>query len=402
VRILLVHNRYRSEAPSGENRVVDQESAALRAAGHTVERFERYSDDIAHWPARRRATVPAQVVWSDRSRRDLRTMLRRFRPDVVHLHNTFPLLSPSVLYACRQERVPVVATLHNYKLLCASGDFFRDGAVCHDCAGGSPAPALAHGCYRGSAVATTPIVAGLLAHRLAWRRLVSAYICISDAQRGLLAGLELPADRVFVKWNMSSPAVGENPAKKLQVAYIGRLDAAKGIPLLMAGWDRYVALASQPGLRLVVAGDGPLGPDLRSWAAGRSDIDVLGVLDRAGCAAVTGSSLAVLLPSQWEETFGLVATEAMAAGTAPIAAAHGAFTELITPDINGSLFTPGDSEALAAALADVEANPDRYTELGRRAQETYDARLMPDRNVADLLSIYQFAIDDPRFDRQRV
>src|SRR5262245_34836497 len=135
MKILIAHNRYRSTAPSGENRVVDQESAALTALGHTVEHFERHSDDIEDWTRLQQATLPARVVWNPATKRDLGAVLRRFRPDVVHIHNTFPLLSPSVLYACRDARVPVVVTLHNYKLLCASGDFFRAGQVCHDCAG---------------------------------------------------------------------------------------------------------------------------------------------------------------------------------------------------------------------------------------------------------------------------
>ncbi len=136
MRILVAHSRYRSAAPSGENRVVDQETAALAALGHEVELFERRSDDIEGWPAVRKAALPAAVVWNGEARRDLRAVLRSRRPDVVHVHNTFPLLSASVLYACRDAGVPVVATLHNYKLACASGDFFRDGVVCHDCADG--------------------------------------------------------------------------------------------------------------------------------------------------------------------------------------------------------------------------------------------------------------------------
>src|ERR1051326_4535626 len=157
MRILLVHNRYRSAAPSGENRVVDQEGKALEALGHEVVRFGRSSDEIEQWPVAKKATLPARTVWSRETVRDLGAMLRDQRPAVVHLHNTFPLLSPSVLYACRDAGVPVVATVHNYKLACASGDFFRDGAVCHDCAGRLPGRAVLHGCYRGSRAATAPV-----------------------------------------------------------------------------------------------------------------------------------------------------------------------------------------------------------------------------------------------------
>ncbi len=208
MKIMLVHNRYRSTAPSGENRVVDTEAEALAAAGHEVIRFERHSDDIETWSRARKAALPGRVVWSAEAHRDLAARLREHRPDVVHVHNTFPLLSPAVLHACRAAGVPVVATIHNYKLACASGDFFRDGAVCHDCAGRLPGPAIRHGCYRGSRAATAPVALAMTAHRRAWRSLVSAYIFISAAQRDLLTGLSLDPGRVFVRHNLIPARTG--------------------------------------------------------------------------------------------------------------------------------------------------------------------------------------------------
>src|SRR5215471_10671641 len=188
MKILLVHNRYRSGAPSGENRVVDQEGEALAALGHEVTQFGRSSDEIAQWPAAKKAMLPARIVWSREARQDLAAALREQRPDVVHVHNTFPLLSAAVLYACREARVPVVATIHNYRMVCAGGAFFRDGGVCHDCSPGSPARGVLHGCYRGSRAATVPTALSLSLHRRAWETLVSAYIFISASQRDLLRG----------------------------------------------------------------------------------------------------------------------------------------------------------------------------------------------------------------------
>ena len=202
MRILLAHNRYRSAAPSGENRVVDREGEALTALGHEVIRFERHSDDIEQWSRAKKASLPGRAVWSQETYRDLKETLRACRPDVVHVHNTFPLLSAAVLYACRDARTPVVATIHNYKLACANGEFFRAGAVCHDCADGLPTRAILHGCYRGSRAATVPVALAATVHRQAWRSLVSAYICISASQRDLLRGFGLRQDRVFVRHNL--------------------------------------------------------------------------------------------------------------------------------------------------------------------------------------------------------
>src|SRR5438552_3290131 len=144
--------------------------------------------------------VPGQVVWSSSARRGMKEMIDRFRPDVVHVHNTFPLLSPSVLYACRDAAVPAVVTLHNYRLACATGDLFRDGHVCHACVGRLPVPAIRHGCYR-SPIATVPIAVATFAHMRAWRTLPSAVVFVSESQRGILAPLDFPPGRVFLKAN---------------------------------------------------------------------------------------------------------------------------------------------------------------------------------------------------------
>lgn len=395
MKVLVVHNRYRSGAPSGENIVVDLEAATLRDFGHEVAAFERHSDEIETWPAYRRATVPAQVVWSERSRRDLVDAIRAFRPDVVHLHNTFPLISPAVLYACRSERVPAVVTLHNYMLGCSSGNFFRGQQPCHDCSGGSPLPALQHGCYRGSRLATVPLITGLVAHRRSWRTLASAYICISNAQRRLLAHVELPDERVFVKWNMVEPIERPVRVPKPQVAYVGRLDQVKGVGVLMAAWDDYLRRVGEPGLRLAIAGSGPMADEVQAWAATRPSVDALGLLTRQQCGELLSTSLAALITSQWEEPFGLVAIEAMAAATAPVATAHGAFPELITPGENGELFTPGDPAALAGLLVEIERDPQRFEALGEKARASYEAVFRPETNVSQLLDIYRYAIANP-------
>jgi glycosyltransferase involved in cell wall biosynthesis len=403
VKVLLAHNRYRSVAPSGENRVVDTEGEALAALGHEVVRFERQSDTIEGWSKARKASLPARAVWNPEAHQDLRSVLRAVQPEVVHLHNTFPLLSPAVLYACRAERVPVVATIHNYKLACANGEFYRDGAVCHDCADGRPSQAVRHGCYRGSRAASLPVVLVGSVHRPAWRSLVSAYIFISASQRDLLSGIGLPPERIFVRHNLiphqDGPAVPRTPT----VVYAGRLDPAKGARLLMAAWDRYLAQApgqagsvpAGPGLRLVIAGGGPLAGEVAAWAASRPSVEMTGQVSKERCAELIAGARAVLLPSTWEETFGLVAVEAMAAGTAPIAAGHGSFTELITPDVDGVLFTPGDPGALAEAIADADIHPERYETLGEQARKTYEARFDPSDNLEQLLGIYRFAITHP-------
>ena len=186
----------------------------------------------------------------------------------------------------------MVVTLHNYRLLCASGSLFRDGATCTDCVGHLPAPAIRHGCYRGSKLATVPVAVAGHVHRHAWRTMVSAYICLSRSQRDLLAPFGLPDDRVFVKSNLV-PFVDPPPPRSTAgdtVVFAGRLDEAKGVPLLMAAWDRYSSEAGARPLRLVIAGAGPLGDAVSAWARDRSDVVVAGLLSPEECRALMATA----------------------------------------------------------------------------------------------------------------
>lgn len=395
MKVLVAHNRYRSASPSGEDRVVDRERTALEAEGHCVELFERFSDDIADWSSLRKASVPARVVWSEEARRALVRVLRERRPDVVHVHNTFPLLSASVLYACRAEGVPVVATLHNYNLVCASGVLFRDGVVCHDCVGRLPLPGVRHGCYRDSVAASLPVAAALVTHRRAWRTLVSAYVFISAAQRDIMTIDGFPPERSFVKHNFV-PAQAEAPgAPEDVVVYAGRLTATKGLPLLMNAWDRYARDAGSRPLRLAVAGAGPLEGEVAAWAASRPSVDWRGMLNPSDCASLVARARACIVPSQWEETFGLVVVEAMAAGVPPVASAHGSFPELITDGEDGVLFSPGAAAELAEVFVDIERHPERYRKMGEAGRRTYVERFSRQANIEELLRIYRFAIQNP-------
>jgi glycosyltransferase involved in cell wall biosynthesis len=397
MRVMLVHNRYRSIAPSGETAVVEREGKALADLGHEVIWFDRSSDEIEHWSRAKKAALPARMIWSREAHRDLTAALREHRPDVVHVHNTFPLLSPSILYACRDARVPVVASIHNKRLICANGAFFRDGTVCHDCAEGSALQGVVHGCYRGSRAASASVVVATSVHRRSWRSLVSAYVFASASQRDLLRVLGLPAERVFVKYHLIPRKEMRKVARGQYVMYAGRLEEAKGVRPLMAGWDHYRSKSGDPGLSLVLAGSGELEAEVAAWASARPSVDKVGRVEDARFADLMSGARAILLPSTCEETFGLVVVEAMAAGSPPIAAAHGAFVELITPGVDGALFRPGDPEALGLAVADVEAHPERYEVYGAQARETYEKQFDPDRNLEELLDIYRFAIAHPIF-----
>lgn len=395
MRILIVHNHYRSDAPSGEDSVVQQESAGLRALGHEVKLFERFSDDIVAMNPARKALAATNALTGVTSRRPFREALHTFRPDVVHVHNLFPLVSPSVFGECVRARVPVVATLHNYKLLCARGDMYRDDAPCSECGTGTVRPALRHRCYHGSLLQTVPVVAGIMRYRSSWQTMVSAYIAISQAQMTQLGAVGLPESRVFVKPNFVPSTREPSEDRDVQVAYIGRLEEAKGVRVLMSAWEQFQATALGSALRLAIAGGGPLDDEVRAWAAKQPSVDVYGLLPRDAAMDVVARSRCTILPSLWFETFGLVAVESMALAVPPVAASHGSFPEIVTPGANGLLFDSRDPAALAAILHDVDRQPERFRQLGLVARRTYEEVFAPGPNLARLLDIYAFAVANP-------
>ncbi|MET8855613.1 MULTISPECIES: glycosyltransferase [unclassified Streptomyces] len=391
MHVLVVHNRYASAQPSGENKVVDQEVALLREAGHRVETFERRSDDIAARSLPGKVAIPLLVPWNPAVRSELADRLRADRPDVVHVHNVFPLLSPAVLAACADAGVPAVATLHNYTQICPPGTLQRDGRPCTECVGSTPLPAVRHGCYRGSRLATVPLAVSMSVNRRRWWTGVERFFCISAAQRDVLVKAGMPAGRLAVKHNFVPEPGARREGAGEHVLYLGRLAEAKGVRLLMAAWDE-IAAGGGVGVPLVIAGTGPLEPEVTAWAAGRDDVRYVGLYDQEQCRRAIARSVAVVAPSTWLEAFGLVVVEAMAAGVPTVAAGHGAFVELVEDGVTGLLHEPGEAASLASCLRRITAGPDDNREMGRAARRRYEQGFSPAVGLERLLEEYRTAI----------
>lgn len=385
MRVMLVHNRYRSSQPSGENAVVDEEAALLAAAGCEVERLEVMSDEIAASSLAARAALPARVVWSRSGARLVRDTAARFVPDVVHVHNTFPLLSPAALRAARRTGAAVVQTLHNFRPLCAAATFVRDGAACTACLGRSPLPALRHGCYRDSRAATVPMAAMIATHRLlgTWRRSVDRFICVSDFARSLYVQAGWPADRIAVKPNSVAPSAPRRSGPGEGFVCIARLTPEKGVDALLQAWPRAFP---DGGPTLEIIGDGDGAELVREAAAGLHGVELTGQLPRDEVMRHLARARALVVPSRWFECFPRVVAEAYAVGVPVVATRIGSLAEIVVDGVTG--LHAGSVDELAAALRQLAASDATATALGDGAYAAWQRDLSPERGTEQLLQIY--------------
>jgi glycosyltransferase involved in cell wall biosynthesis len=382
-RVLVVHNAYQQRG--GEDSVVASEIALLERHGHAVTLYQRHNDEIA---ALGQLPLLQDTLWSRRTVREIGALVDGFRPEVIHAHNTFPLVSPSLYWAAGRHAVPVVQTLHNFRLLCPQGLLLREGRVCEDCVGHVPWRAVRHRCYRGSAAQSGAAAVMLQLHRAlgTWRERVGLYIALNEFCRQKFIQGGLPADRIRVKPNFVEPVVA--PAvPRAGFVFVGRLSREKGVETLAEAMHR-----APEAVALRVAGSGPDAGALA--AAPRTRL--LGALDAAAVRAEMAGAVALVLPSIWYENFPRTLVEAFAAGLPVIASRLGAMAELVEDGVTGLLFEPGDAQDLAARLAWAAAHPEAMARMGEAAQACYRRSWSPEANHAALMAIYDEAISSAR------
>jgi glycosyltransferase involved in cell wall biosynthesis len=379
VRVLVAHNGYQQRG--GEDAVVQAEAALLQAHGHEVIEYRRHNDELS---AVGRVAAAVDTFWSRRTARDIGDSIASQAPDVIHVHNTFPLISPSLYWAAARARVPVVQTLHNFRLICPQAMFLREGRVCEDCLGRQPWRGVVHGCYRDSVPQTAVLTGMLMLHRGlgTWQDKVTRYIALNEFCRRKFIEGGLPADRLVVKPNFvdfepppSQPREG--------VLFVGRLSKEKGVDVL--------ARASQqvPGLRIAVAGTGP-----EMHVLDRApQIERLGAISGDAVRVRMQRATALVLPSIWYENFPRTLVEAFASGLPVIASRIGALAELIEDGRTGLLFEPGNADDLARKLRWAQENPARLTDMGQEARALYEAKFSGPPNYRTLMAIYEDAIE---------
>ena len=385
MKVLVVHNYY--QLPGGEDSVFHTEAALLEQHGHEVFRFTAHNRDVAEHSL---PSLAGRTIWNPSSRRDVAAVIRDVRPDVMHVHNTLPLISPSIYGVARSNGAAVVQTLHNYRLICPGALLLRDGRPCEDCVGTvMKVPAVRHRCYRDSQPASLSVATMLGVHRLAgtWQRLVDRYIVLSHFARQKFIEGGLPADRLVVKANCVSPDPGFNNSPHDGYAlFVGRLSPEKGLGTLLEAWSR---IPNAPLLR--IAGDGPMMPAARD---GRAGIEWLGHQPREALLDVMKGASILIVPSEWYEGWPLTVVDAFAVGTPVLASRIGALTEMVTDGVTGLLFEPRSPDDLVRTFLLAQRHPAAVAEMARRARREFELRYSAEPTYEALTRIYADAIEN--------
>jgi glycosyltransferase involved in cell wall biosynthesis len=387
VRVLLVHNAYQQRG--GEDSVVASEGNLLRDHGHAVMEITRHNDDVARMG---RLRLVSDTLWSTRTLHEMERAIGDFQPDIVHVHNTFPLLSPSVYWAADRLNVPVVQTLHNFRLMCPQAMFLRDGKVCEDCLGTVPWRGAMRGCYRGSRMQSAVLAGMVTLHRGVgtWQRKVTRYIALNEFCRRKFMEGGLPSDRLVVK-----PNFVERPKTALKTGtprdgflFVGRLSPEKGVEVLIEAMQQSELTVERPTVSVV--GDGPLAERVRA----EPSLRWYGAQTAPAVAEAMARAAMLVLPSVWYENFPRTLVEAFAQGLPVLASRIGALAELIEDGVTGLLFEAGDAQDLARKMAWAKANPQAVVRMGQAARERYERDYTPEVNYGQLMTIYQQARDE--------
>lgn len=349
MKVLLVHNYYRRGTPGGEDIVFDSERQLLERAGHSVETYLRFNDDFDESKWSDRFKVARGFVYSSKVTQDILRVIAKKRPDVAHFHNTFPLIGSSGYLACRRMGVPIVQTVHNYRITCASATHFRNGAVCELCASSSPWAAVLHKCYRQSRAASLLVAHMMISNfkEVIRNDVINQYLALTEFSRDRLITAGVRPERVTVKPNfIDAFTVAE--AKTLRasraqpyVVFSGRLSEEKGLRVLISAWQ------AVPDVPLLIIGDGPLRNELQNFVYKNSlNVSFLGMLPRQKALKTVAAASCLIAPSLWFEGMPMVILEAWALGVPVVGSRIGGIAELLGEGQRGLLFDVGDHRDL--------------------------------------------------------
>ena len=389
MKIVLVHNFYRQAG--GEDVVFQSEKQLLERAGHTVIPYVRSNMELSDATLVDRIGIAHQMIWSQKTRQSFAVILDGECPDLVHVHNTFMVISPSIYGACSERHIPVVKTLHNFRLLCPASSFFRNGAVCEECVDHSLARSVMHGCYRNSRKATAAVALTLATHRAlrTWKSSVTRYIALTHFAKEKFVNAGFPAERFVIKPNFADPDPGEKIGDGEYALFVGRIDQTKGTRILLQAWERLPVMYP-----LQVVGDGP---DLQ-WMEARVrelqlfEVTFRGRISHAAAVETVKGARFTIAPSTWYEGFPMCIVESFACGTPVLCSRLGGMSEIVEDHVTGLHFNPSDPQDLAKKVEWAWNHPLELACMGRMARLKYETDYNADKNYSLLMNIYEEAI----------
>lgn len=390
MKVLIVHNAY--QEAGGEDIVFEQERRLLARNGHQVVTYERSNHELEAYSKLQRVGMLKQIISAKDSKPEILEILRTVRPHLAHVHNTFMMISPSVYEVCKEEGVPVIQTLHNYRLLCPAAILYRNGHVCEECREHGLLRSICHGCYRHSRAATAAVALMLQVHRTqrTWQDSVNGYVALTEFARQKFIEGGLPSSKIHVKPNFVYPDPGERGAAGDYALFAGRLAEGKGVSTLLAAWDLLPR-----SIPLLVIGEGPLRAQLEAEAQRKNmqRVRFCGRLDVTETRAAMKKAAFLIVPSVWYETFSLNIAEAFACGTPVLCSRLGAMQENVDDHRTGLHFTAGDAEDLARIVDWAWTHPTELASMGREARREYENRFTPEKNYTRLMEIYQHTVN---------
>jgi glycosyltransferase involved in cell wall biosynthesis len=386
MKIVVIHNTY--QRPGGEDVVVAAECRLLESQGHQVIGYSRSNHELEQMSTPRRLLMVKDIVYSADSKRAIRDLLRKEEPDIVHVHNTFMMISPSIYEACQEGGVPVVQTLHNFRLLCPAWTLARDGQVCEECVDSGLWRSVLHGCYRDSHLMSAAVALMLQVHRSrgTWNDQVDGYVALSDFARRKFIDGGLLAGKIHVKPNFVSPDPGEREKPGGCALFIGRLSPEKGVSTLLAAWEKL-----NTRIPLIIVGEGPLRQSLEAEANARNldSVTFTGWLSAEEARAAMKNASFTVAPSVCYEGFPMSIAEAFACGTPVLCSGLGGMQEIVDDRRTGLHFTAGDADDLAAKVEWAWEHPAQLATMGKEARREYETCYTADRNYARLMQIYE-------------
>ncbi len=397
IKVLIGHNHYRTSAPSGEDTVCKNELALLKQNKVHVIPFEKFNDDLDDSTIRNKVSIAVEGAWSKKTYAELSQLIKETQPDIAHFHSIFPQISPSAYAACKDNGVPVVQTLHNFRPICPGALLMRNGKPCEDCIGTNLLPALRYRCYRGSLLATGAIVYQITRNRLTgtYDNLVDRYICLTEFAKSRYIAAGFPADKITVKPNfLPSANFTESNSFSPYAVFVGRLTDEKGVRTLLNAWTHV------SNLPLKIIGDGALRNELESYATEHSlPVEFLGFRHNAEVLEIVGNATMQIIPSECYEGFPMVVLEAYGLGVPVVASRIGSLEEVVDEGVTGLKFKAGDPLDLSAKVNALKENVLMLNKMSSNAKKLFKDQYTADYNFKLLMSIYENVIAESIGDR---